>query len=151
MANGTTLSSNSSYFQTRYDPKDWRGTIKSFGFTSDGAVNTAAVLWTTDTTIVPGATAPTYQSWNTVTKAAVTLAYGNFSSAQQTSLSQDLPTGIIRVSMRFPSSDQGRCTKSERIATPLPLATMLRTASTCLLYTSPSPRDRQKSRMPSSA
>ena len=25
------------------------------------------------------------------------------------------------------------------------------TASTCLLYTSPSPRDRQKSRMPSSA
>ena len=94
VANGTTLSSNSSYFQTSYDPKDWRGTIKSFGFTSAGAVNTAAVLWTTDTTIVPGATAPTYQSWNTVTNAAVSLAYGNFSSAQQTSLSQDLPTGI---------------------------------------------------------
>jgi type IV pilus assembly protein PilY1 len=94
VANGTTLSSNSSYFQTSYDPKDWRGTIKSFGFTSDGAVNTAAVLWTTDTTIVPGAAAPTYQSWNTVTNAAVTLAYGNFSSAQQTSLSQNLPTGI---------------------------------------------------------
>jgi len=94
VANGTTLSSNSSYFQTRYDPKDWRGTIKSFGFTSDGAVNTAAVLWTTDTTIVPGAAAPTYQSWNNVTNAAVTLAYGNFSPAQQTFLSQNLPTGI---------------------------------------------------------
>lgn len=95
VANGTTLSSNSSYFQTSYNPKDWRGTIKSFGFTSAGAVNTAAVLWTTDTTIVPGATAPTYQSWNTLTNAVVTLAYSNFSPAQQTFLSQNLPTGII--------------------------------------------------------
>ncbi|MBN3860843.1 pilus assembly protein [Pseudomonas frederiksbergensis] len=94
VASGTTLTSNSTYFQTTYDPKDWRGTIKSFGFTSAGAVNTAAVLWTTDTTIVPGATAPTYQSWNTQTNAAVTLAYSNFSPAQQTSLSQSLPTGI---------------------------------------------------------
>lgn len=94
VASGTTLTSNSAYFQTTYDPKDWRGTIKSFGFTSAGAVNTAAVLWTTDTTIVPGATAPTYQSWNTQTNAAVTLAYSNFSPAQQTSLSQSLPTGI---------------------------------------------------------
>ncbi|KNH47758.1 pilus assembly protein [Pseudomonas lini] len=94
VASGTTLTSNSAYFQTTYDPKDWRGTIKSFGFTAAGAVNTAAVLWTTDTTIVPGATAPTYQSWNTLTNAAVTLAYSNFSPAQQTSLSQSLPTGI---------------------------------------------------------
>lgn len=94
VASGTTLTSDSSYFQTSYDPKDWRGTIKSFGFTSAGAVNTAAVLWTTDTTIVPGATAPTYQSWNTQTNAAVTLAYSNFSAAQQTALNQGLPTGI---------------------------------------------------------
>jgi type IV pilus assembly protein PilY1 len=94
VASGTTLSSGSSYFQTSYDPKDWRGTIKSFGFTSTGAVNTAAVLWTTDTAIVPGATAPTYQSWNTLTNAVVTLAYSNFSPAQQSFLSQSLPTGI---------------------------------------------------------
>jgi type IV pilus assembly protein PilY1 len=94
VASGTTLTSNSTYFQTTYDPKDWRGTITSFGFTSAGVVNTAAVLWTTDTTIVPGATAPTYQSWNTLTNAVVTLAYSNFSPAQQTSLSQSLPTGI---------------------------------------------------------
>jgi len=94
VASGTTLGSGSSYFQTSYDPKDWRGTIKSFGFTSTGAVNTAAVLWTTDTTIVPGATAPTYQSWNTLTNAVVTLAYSNFSPAQQSFLSQSLPTGI---------------------------------------------------------
>ncbi|KWV84582.1 hypothetical protein PFLmoz3_05617 [Pseudomonas fluorescens] len=39
----------------------------------------------------------------------------------------------VRVSMRLPSRDQGRCTRSDRIATPLPLATMLRTASTELV------------------
>lgn len=94
VASGTTLASGTSYFQTSYDPKDWRGTIKSFGFTSSGAVNTSTTLWTTDTTIVPGATAPTYQSWNTTSNAAVTLAYGNFSPAQQTTLSQSLATGI---------------------------------------------------------
>ncbi|EUB85867.1 pilus assembly protein [Pseudomonas sp. GM30] len=94
VTSGTTLASGTSYFQTSYDPKDWRGTIKSFGFTSAGVVNTSAALWTTDTTIVPGATAPTYQSWNTSSNAAVTLAYGNFSAPQQTTLSQSLPTGI---------------------------------------------------------
>ncbi|RON86922.1 pilus assembly protein [Pseudomonas fluorescens] len=94
VTSGTTLASGTSYFQTSYDPKDWRGTIKPFGFTSAGAVNTSAALWTTDTTIVPGATAPTYQSWNTANNAAVTLAYGNFATAQQTTLSQGLPTGI---------------------------------------------------------
>ena len=31
------------------------------------------------------------------------------------------------------------------------VANLRRTIMTCLLYTSPSPRDRQKSRMPSSA
>ncbi|TFH77348.1 MULTISPECIES: pilus assembly protein [Pseudomonas] len=94
VTSATTLVSGSSYFQTSYDPRDWRGTIKSFGFTSSGTVNTSAVLWTTDTAIVPGATAPTYQSWNTLSNAAVTLAYGNFSAAQQTTLGQSLPSGI---------------------------------------------------------
>jgi type IV pilus assembly protein PilY1 len=94
VTSGTTLASGTSYFQTSYDPKDWRGTIRSFGFTSSGSVNTSTTLWTTDTTIVPGATAPTYQSWNTTSNAAVTLAYANFAPAQQTALSQSLPTGI---------------------------------------------------------
>ncbi|WP_367254680.1 pilus assembly protein [Pseudomonas sp. stari2] len=94
VTSGTTLASGSSYFQTSYDPRDWRGTIKSFGFTSAGTVNTSTVLWTTDTAIVPGAATPTYQSWNSANNAAVTLAYGNFSATQQTSLSQSLPTGI---------------------------------------------------------
>lgn len=84
----------SSYYQTSYDPKDWRGTIKSYGFTATGSVNTSSVLWTTDTAIVPGATAPIYQSWNSASNAPVTLAYANFAPAQQTVLSQGLPTGI---------------------------------------------------------
>ncbi|MDX9676397.1 pilus assembly protein [Pseudomonas zeae] len=96
---GTTISSGSSFYQTTYDPKDWRGTIKSFGFTSTGTVNTSTALWNTDTTIVPGATAPTYQSWNTASNAAVTLAYGNFSAAQQATLSQGLPTGITGIDL----------------------------------------------------
>lgn len=96
---GTTISSGSSFYQTTYDPKDWRGTIKSFGFTSTGAVNTSTALWNTDTTIVPGATAPAYQSWNTASNAAVTLAYGNFSAAQQATLSQGLPTGITGIDL----------------------------------------------------
>lgn len=95
---GTTSSAivgtGSAYYQTSYDPKDWRGTIRSYGFTSTGTVNTASVLWTTDTAIVPGATAPTYQSWNSASNAAVTLAFGNFAPAQQTLLNQGLPTGI---------------------------------------------------------
>ncbi|WP_433898527.1 pilus assembly protein [Pseudomonas sp. PSE1(2024)] len=99
VTSSTTLTGSSSFFQTTYDPKDWRGTIKSFGFTSAGAVNTSAVLWTTDTAIVPGATAPTYQSWNSLNNAAVTLAYGNFSPAQQTVLSQGLPVGISGIDL----------------------------------------------------
>ncbi|MBD9443450.1 pilus assembly protein [Pseudomonas sp. PDM04] len=97
---GTTSSSivgaGSAYYQTSYDPKDWRGTIKSYGFTATGSVNTSSVLWTTDTAIVPGATAPIYQSWNNATTppSAITLAYANFSTAQKTALDQGLPTGI---------------------------------------------------------
>ncbi|KQZ81000.1 pilus assembly protein [Pseudomonas sp. Root562] len=94
VTSGTILGSGSSFFQTSYDPKDWRGTIKSYGFTASGTVNTSAVQWTTDTAIVPGATAPIYQSWNSQTNTVVTLAYANFSTAQQTTLNQGLPSGI---------------------------------------------------------
>ncbi|MBC3777785.1 PilC/PilY family type IV pilus protein [Pseudomonas sp. SWRI99] len=99
VTSGTTLASGTSYFQTSYDPRDWRGTIKSFGFTAAGAVNTSATLWSTDTTIVPSATAPTFQSWNTANNAAVTLAFGNFSPAQQTALGQGLPTGVSGIDL----------------------------------------------------
>lgn len=94
VASSSTLSSGSSFYQTTYDPKDWRGTIRSFGFTSTGTVNTSAAQWSTDTTIVPAATAPTFQSWNTASNAPIALAFGSFSPAQQTTLNQGLPTGI---------------------------------------------------------
>ncbi|MEL1090537.1 pilus assembly protein [Pseudomonas sp. OB66] len=94
VASSSTLTSGSSFYQTTYDPKDWRGTIRSFGFTSTGTVNTSAVQWTTDTTIVPSATAPTFQSWNTASNTPIALALLNFSPAQQTTLNQGLPAGI---------------------------------------------------------
>ncbi|MHC8307380.1 pilus assembly protein [Pseudomonas sp. PB3P13] len=86
----------SAFYQTTYDPKDWRGTIKSFGFTATGVVNTADLHWTTDTTIVPGAPPPVYQSWN---NALITLDYRNFSTAQQAVLSQGLPIGITGIDL----------------------------------------------------
>jgi len=94
VTSGTVLADGTRYFQTSYDPKDWRGTIKSYGFTASGAVDTASVLWTTDTAIVPGAAAPTYQSWNSQANSAVTLSFANLSAAQQTVLGQGLPGGI---------------------------------------------------------
>ncbi|PKH83486.1 pilus assembly protein [Pseudomonas sp. Choline-02u-1] len=93
-ASSSTLTSGSSFYQTTYDPKDWRGTIRSFGFTSTGTVNTSTAQWSTDTTIVPSATAPTFQSWNTASNTPIALALLNFSPAQQTTLNQGLPTGI---------------------------------------------------------
>jgi 5-methylthioadenosine/S-adenosylhomocysteine deaminase len=49
--------------------------------------------------------------------------------------------------------DHSLAIEAGRIAALLPTAEARRdySADTCLLYTSPSPRDRQKSRMPSSA
>ena len=94
VASSSTLTSGSSFYQTTYDPKDWRGTIRSFGFTSTGTVNTSTAQWTTDTTIVPSATAPNFQSWNTASNTPIALALLNFSPAQQTTLNQGLPTGI---------------------------------------------------------
>ncbi|WP_433737189.1 pilus assembly protein [Pseudomonas putida] len=94
VTSGTILTSGTSYFQTSYDPKDWRGTIKAYGFNANGSVNAGNVLWTTDSVIVPGATTPTYQSWNNQINAPVALAYANFSTTQQAVLNQGLPTGI---------------------------------------------------------
>jgi type IV pilus assembly protein PilY1 len=87
------LSSTTQYFQTFYDPTDWRGTVKAFAFNSDGSLNTTTPTWTTDSTIVPGITA-TYQSWNTLTNVVVSLAYANFAATQQATLNLNLPTGI---------------------------------------------------------
>ncbi|WPP02315.1 PilC/PilY family type IV pilus protein [Pseudomonas sp. HR96] len=90
-SSASTLSSGTAYYQTLYDPTDWRGIIRSYPYNSDGTVATT-LNWTTDTTIVPASTAPLFQSWNGTT--AINLVYGNFTAAQQATLSANLPTGI---------------------------------------------------------
>ncbi|WP_248747493.1 PilC/PilY family type IV pilus protein [Pseudomonas sp. MWU12-2037] len=90
----SSFNTGSLYYTSQYDPTDWRGTIKAFGFGTDGSLNTNA-NWSTDTTIIPGSTnTATFQSWNTGTNLAITLAYANFATTQQTALSASLPTGI---------------------------------------------------------
>lgn len=90
-----TATTSASYFQTGYDPLDWRGTIKSYGFNTNGTVNTNLVNWNTDTTIRTSSTAPLYQSWNTTSNAVVALAFNNFSTTQRTALNLNLPSGIV--------------------------------------------------------
>ena len=65
------------------------------------------------------------------------------------------PTGIVAL-IRTPKPGPlpgriERCVMLENIQDAGNLGSILRSTTACLLYTSPSPRDRQKSRMPSSA
>lgn len=93
VASNSSLTTSSVYFQTQYDPTDWRGTIKAFPITTDGTVNTTTPIWSTDKQIVPGIT-PTYESWNSLTNAVIPLSFLNFSLPQQLVLSANLPLGI---------------------------------------------------------
>ena len=74
--------------------------------------------------------------------AAIRQGYGVFISAGQVLTTEDLVRNQTQVELR-------------RAKSGVKLAAMVLEAddqlNTCLLYTSPSPRDRQKSRMPSSA
>jgi len=96
-SNSGSAGTATTYFQTAYDPKDWRGTIKSYGLNANGTVNLSAVNWSTDTTIIPGATPPLYQSLNTSTtpNSTINLVMTAFSTQQQSTLNQNLPTGIV--------------------------------------------------------
>lgn len=98
-SSGPIIDTGSAFYQTGYDPKDWRGTIKSFGFTSSNTVNTSVTLWNTDQTIVPAAPAPVYQSWQTVDNVVVPLVYERFSPAQRVSLSQNVPNGLSGIQL----------------------------------------------------
>lgn len=89
----TTLTSSSFYYQTLYDPADWRGQIEAFPIGTTGTVSTTP-SWNTNTTMAVGTTAPTFESWNTVSAAPITMNYANYAPAQQTILSANLPTGI---------------------------------------------------------
>jgi type IV pilus assembly protein PilY1 len=93
-SSSSTLTTGTYYYQTLYDPSDWRGIIQAFPFTSTGAVSTTAA-WTTNTTMKVGTgSGTTFQSWNTGTNAPVSLAYANFSDAQKAVLNAGLPTNI---------------------------------------------------------
>ncbi len=93
-ANTSTLQGDSRFYQTLYDPVDWRGTVRAFNLNpSTGAVGTVA--WTTDTTITSTTAAPTFESWSTgATPARISLDYNNFAPAQQAVLNTSLPTGV---------------------------------------------------------
>lgn len=92
-SNSSSLSSTSVFFQTQYDPTDWRGTIKALAIAADGSVNTSSPIWSTDDQIIPGIT-PTYESWNTLTNSVIALTYASFSPQQQVALNASLPVGV---------------------------------------------------------
>lgn len=93
VSSSATLTTGAQYYETFYDPTDWRGTIKAFNYNANGTVNTSKYNWSTDDLIKPGTTS-VYQSWNTADNAAVTLAFDNFSTAQKASLNANLPRTI---------------------------------------------------------
>lgn len=99
-SNSATLQTGARFYQTLYDPTDWHGTVKAFDLSSTGTFDINNPAWSTDTTIVSSATAPTFQSWSTAsTGSAITLDYLNFSPAQQTVLNANLPAGITGIDL----------------------------------------------------
>ncbi|WP_416426950.1 PilC/PilY family type IV pilus protein [Pseudomonas sp. App30] len=89
----STLSASTAYYQTLYDPVDWRGIVNNYPLSSTGVIGTTPT-WTTNTTMAAGTITPLFESYNTSTAAPITMAYGNYSSAQQAVLNANLPTGI---------------------------------------------------------
>ncbi|WP_213875353.1 PilC/PilY family type IV pilus protein [Pseudomonas sp. dw_358] len=90
-SSSSTLTSSTVYYQTLYDPTDWRGIIRAYPYNTDGSVGTT-LNWTTDTTIVPASSLPTFESWNGTS--VISLAYASFTTTQQGYLNANLPTGL---------------------------------------------------------
>lgn len=78
--NSATLVTGTQFYQTLYDPADWRGTIKAYNIdTATGSTTTFA--WNTDDTITSAA--PKYESFNTATSKTIPLVMTRFSTDQQ--------------------------------------------------------------------
>ncbi|MCV4281587.1 pilus assembly protein [Pseudomonas capsici] len=94
VSSSSTLQAGTQFYQTLYDPTDWHGTVRAFNLNATtGALS--APVWTTDSTIVSGSTAPVFESWNTgAIPSRITLDYANFSPAQQLAFTTTLPTGV---------------------------------------------------------
>lgn len=90
-ASSSTLTSTTKYYQTSYDPLDWRGIVKAYAISSTGAIATTE-SWSTNTTMAVGATGTTFESYNTSTAQPITMAYLNYSTAQRAVLDANLPT-----------------------------------------------------------
>lgn len=92
-ASSVTLQAGTRYFQTLYDPTDWRGTVRAYSLnTTTGAIG--STVWTTDTTVTSSSNAPTFETWNTFTPAKISLDFAALSPAQKTSFTATLPTGV---------------------------------------------------------
>ncbi|WP_282349653.1 PilC/PilY family type IV pilus protein [Pseudomonas sp. PS01301] len=90
--NSVNLTASSQYYQTFYDPTDWRGSVRAYGLDAKGSP-TSTLLWSTDSKVT-SAGSTTFQSFNTTTAQPITLALGNFSPAQQATLATGLPSGV---------------------------------------------------------
>ncbi|MGE7959879.1 pilus assembly protein [Pseudomonas sp. NPDC089530] len=102
------LASGSSYFQASYDPSDWHGTIRAYNIGPGGAIDTRTPLWSTDSTLVPGAPPGVFQTWNSTSRSVVALRQDQLSSTQQAALGQNLPPGITAADLLAWSQGAGR-------------------------------------------
>lgn len=90
-SSSATLTSNTIYYKTLYDPEGWTGTIEAYQLhPATGRIDdTVGMLWSTDNTFRPGSSS-IYQTFNTQTQQPVNLTYNNLSSAQQAQLNASI-------------------------------------------------------------
>lgn len=92
-SSSTSLTTETRYYKTLYDPSDWRGTVEAYSL-SPTTGRLLARVWSTDSTITPSNNGATYQTYNTGTNSVVSLAYANVSATQQATLNAGLPSGV---------------------------------------------------------
>lgn len=87
-SSSATLTTNTFYYKTLYDPKDWRGTIEAYLLDpATGRPVNPVPNWSTDNTITPTNNGASYQTFRTgASPAVVSLDYGNLDAAQQSAL-----------------------------------------------------------------
>lgn len=84
-SSSATLTADTVYYKTLYEPSSWSGTIEAYRLNSVTG-RTDTLLWTTDNTFTPSLNSAIYQGYNTDTNTPVTLNFNNLSPAQQTQL-----------------------------------------------------------------
>lgn len=92
-ASSASLTTDTTYYQSLYNPADWRGTLNAYPVNSDGSLS-SQLTWSTDNTVVPGSAGPTFQSYNTTSTKVISLSFDNFSADQKKTLNANLPTSV---------------------------------------------------------